>query len=1110
MAFIGRERELVRLAAALQQAAEGTSTRVAIRGPAGIGISGLIDELERRLASVPGVAIARARAYESAAGIPFFGLAQAVHRLLARAEDAELPGIVGSAGHDLAALLPLLRQRFEALRISTQEPRLVAPEQRASRLIESVLGALDRCAADGLVLLVLEDLHWSDPGTRVFVEELVRLRRRLRICLMVTYDPDQLHRRHPAWPLVLTLEGSPFVEVLTLGPLDREELARFAQDLTGEPPSGGLVAALLEGSRGNPMLASQLLAAQASIEGIRLSEPFDAIVQARLAALSPAAARCLHVLAAARRPVDRLALLQLTFSDGHLSPAGLTEAVSSGLAVTPLDQDGSELVGIRHALVTEAVERLISPPERQAIHRALATDLADTPAERAWHWDMAMAFAEAREAHLEAGRAAEEIEPGGTALVHYERALELRDVRDGASGGAPGGDPVDAAELLGRAAEAASSAGLFRRAGALAQQAVALRSGRGATAAAATEGPAGTRALRLAVGALHERLGRYRWAAGDLRLALESFERALELIPDESTAERARALATYAQHLMIDGRFDDSARVAERARAVARATTPVAVAEAGHATCTLAVDVAYDGRLERGLELLEEATALALEAGRLDDLMRAFANRTTLLDLDSRRAEALAVVKEGIDQARRAGLEGVYGSFLRGNAADILYMLGRWRESEAECRAALEWQPAGVAFFSPTLYLSLLLAESRADEEASRLVGQTLLELESVPAGQWRAIVQRAAVSLALWRGDMIDALRVAAREWERVLETDDPAQVAMAASTTLEACAAASEDARARRDWATVATSGELAGGVLRVAEVRVAGSDLPSTLGARREAELHMETARAHQVRRRGHSDPDVWARIAAAWQARGVPYFAAKARWWEALAALQARDQRTRARAREALREAWDLAAKLPARPLMRELVELSRRGRIALPEADVLDAVTGRDPDRDGDAALRVLDAAAAKAVDAPLDDRRPETRPLADRVPLGPGAARARGELLDHPGGEEIMARAGTATGRAIGERLVARPDEGRRDSFGLSPRETGVLNVLVEGRTNREIAERLFISERTVGVHVRKILSKLGVAGRVEAASLAIRLGLVPEMPVESRGRRRG
>ena len=70
-------------------------------------------------------------------------------------------------------------------------------------------------------------------------------------------------------------------------------------------------------------------------------------------------------------------------------------------------------------------------------------------------------------------------------------------------------------------------------------------------------------------------------------------------------------------------------------------------------------------------------------------------------------------------------------------------------------------------------------------------------------------------------------------------------------------------------------------------------------------------------------------------------------------------------------------------------------------------------------------------------------------------------------------------------------------------SFGLSPREQGVLAEIVAGRTNREIGERLFISEKTVGVHVGNILAKLGVGGRVEAATVALRLGLVEDL-VES------
>ena len=64
------------------------------------------------------------------------------------------------------------------------------------------------------------------------------------------------------------------------------------------------------------------------------------------------------------------------------------------------------------------------------------------------------------------------------------------------------------------------------------------------------------------------------------------------------------------------------------------------------------------------------------------------------------------------------------------------------------------------------------------------------------------------------------------------------------------------------------------------------------------------------------------------------------------------------------------------------------------------------------------------------------------------------------------------------------------------DRFGLTPRETEVLGLLADGRTNRQIAETLFISESTAGVHVSNILGKLGVANRVEAAAIAYRLGV--------------
>jgi DNA-binding CsgD family transcriptional regulator len=64
-------------------------------------------------------------------------------------------------------------------------------------------------------------------------------------------------------------------------------------------------------------------------------------------------------------------------------------------------------------------------------------------------------------------------------------------------------------------------------------------------------------------------------------------------------------------------------------------------------------------------------------------------------------------------------------------------------------------------------------------------------------------------------------------------------------------------------------------------------------------------------------------------------------------------------------------------------------------------------------------------------------------------------------------------------------------------ALGLTVREREVLALVALGRTNRQIANELFISQNTAGVHVSNIIGKLGVSGRGEAAAIAYRLGLV-------------
>jgi DNA-binding NarL/FixJ family response regulator len=87
------------------------------------------------------------------------------------------------------------------------------------------------------------------------------------------------------------------------------------------------------------------------------------------------------------------------------------------------------------------------------------------------------------------------------------------------------------------------------------------------------------------------------------------------------------------------------------------------------------------------------------------------------------------------------------------------------------------------------------------------------------------------------------------------------------------------------------------------------------------------------------------------------------------------------------------------------------------------------------------------------------------------------------------------------TGRLIEELnfLARKVAETEQPDAGLSEREREVLRCIGRGLTNAQIAAELFLSERTVKVHVSHILQKLQVANRLQAALMARRSGLVPE-----------
>ena len=123
-------------------------------------------------------------------------------------------------------------------------------------------------------------------------------------------------------------------------------------------------------------------------------------------------------------------------------------------------------------------------------------------------------------------------------------------------------------------------------------------------------------------------------------------------------------------------------------------------------------------------------------------------------------------------------------------------------------------------------------------------------------------------------------------------------------------------------------------------------------------------------------------------------------------------------------------------------------------------------------------------------------------PPAERPRLERAIAPARAQLPEPSFAAAWTAGRALAVNQAIAEALtVADNVASARASdpitrHGLTPRELEVLNLVAAGRSNREIADLLFLSERTVENHVRHVLTKLDVPSRVAAAAYAIRHGL--------------
>jgi DNA-binding CsgD family transcriptional regulator/tetratricopeptide (TPR) repeat protein len=1014
--LVGRAAELATLDDALRRTTDGNPAFVFIGGDAGLGKSRLVAEFAAG-ARENGARVLTGGCLDlDGDGLPYGPFVELLRDLGAELPPAELGALLGDLGPELVALAPGFL-RFLDPGADQAPPAEPAPPGAGAadqaRLFELSLILLDRLGADRPLVLVLEDLHWSDPATRDLLAFLARSLRRGRVMIVGTFRTDDLERGHPLLVRLAEIERHPHVARIDLRPLSIDQQREQLAAIIGRRPARGLAERIHARSEGNPYFAEELLATEgtAAREGGdgaagrgSLPRSLRDVLVDRIAALPEATQYLLRIVAVAGNRAEDGLLSQVTGLPLDELDAAIREAVARQILVV---DHRAGTYRLRHALLSEVVYADIMPGERRRLHAAVAAWLTDperlaaggnggTEGELAHHWFAAGRLPEALVASVAACRAATAVYAHTDALRQAERALTIWDRVPDASTRIG----MDLVELLRSTAESAQLAGAAPRAVELARKALDLFD--------EAEDP-------IRAGLIHSRLGYFRWVTGESQAMIDESRLAMSLIPDEPTIERARVVGGLAAALMPTGRYRESKELCEEAIATLRA----AGSHDGEARLlnVLGVDLVGLGDAEAGLDHMRVAIRIARESGPAEVMVAAQHNLAFFLAQTDGFEEGLRVSTEGLESARRVGLLLRFGAGLRASAGDILLRCGRWEDADRITREGLDLD----ADTSGSLYLRatrvmFLAARGQRDEMTAELEIVDRLAGPDIDPDV-RAYVLQSRAEAALLEGRPADALREVEEALAQFAGSDEIYLVAPLLVLGMTAAADLAENGRAFRDPGRVAAAEET-GKVLLAQVSALAGdqsgaAETPSVRAA-------IATAKAEASRLDGTSDSTLWSAAAAAWDAVPMPHPAATARARAGEAVLLVRGPRDEAA--RLLREAHSGAVALGATPL-RERIE----------------AIAGR-------ARVELAGPIAASDADAP---------------PTGTPATASRGPA-------EIL---------------------------GLSAREWEVLELVAAGRSNAEIAETLFISPKTASVHVTHILDKLGVNNRVEAATIAVRVG---------------
>ena len=913
--FVGRRDEVAALTALCDRARAGEPGFAIVAGEAGVGKTRLVTELTGQLDG-SGFTVLTGHCVElGAEGLPLAPLIDALRALARTMSRGELTEVLGPARRGLGRLLPEL-DPGAGLEDRGAEPG--ADGIQVSQLLELVLGLLGRLSARRPLLLVMEDLHWSDQSTRELVSFLIRSLRGVRVVLLATYRSDELNRRHPLRPLIASWERLRTVQHVELRRFEAAEVATQLGAILGTEPAGGLVDLVFDRSGGNAYLVEELAGVmRGGGDPADLPPSLADVLLSRADALSAGAQRLLRTAAVAGRSVPDKLLAEVAGVGDAEFYAGLREAVESHLLV--VDHSGRSYA-FRHALTRDAVYEDMLPGERGGLHAAYGEALtrdpglagtevvqagAAVPAALAHHWYAALDLPRALPASIAAARHALTSFAPAEAQRHLERALEIwprvpdAEQRTG----------LDQAEVATLAGEAAYQAGALDRSLSLLDQAL---------AGLPAEGDAVRRALVL---------DRRAVALRDTSREAESvatLEEALALLPaEEVTRAHAVVLSSLANSVWRANDMDTALSVA--ARAVQAAREVGAAQQEADSSITLGSVRGYlsPDDADAGLDEVRAGLALATGIGAHFTALRAYINISDVLELHGRHEEAAEAARAGVELAGRVGLARSLGAFLTGNLVESLVRLGHWDEAEQLAARALNAMPEGIYAATVLLLHAELAAMTGRHDDADRDVRAARRLLGQTRDEQYALTLLYADALAALGRADLDAARRLTA---EGLADYDSPVSGRYLWPLLWLAARTEADDVTRARDRRE-----EIPGGTAdRHRELASLAADLVVRNAASRG---YQALVTAELTRAAGPDDVATWSAAVSAWEEAAEPYPLAYAWLRLAEAAAAAGDRQAAA---QGVRAAYALARRVGAVPIADEAAALARRTRLSLDE------------------------------------------------------------------------------------------------------------------------------------------------------------------------------